>query len=390
MSTLTLVSRTLFVMMLTAGIGGAGNVLGAETEAPHKSRAERARQRHAAEKPKAAAASIPRELAMRPLPAYRIGPPDVLQIEVTEAKAASMVGCSRTESGGGLVIGNFAIGSGSPTKVGSGTLTVTGAGGLGTLTVTGPGARPSAASGMLTGGTTVTSAKSSSDNAANRSVKCPYSLQIEQCGSSPARPLVVGQHLVAPDGTVNLREYGMVQVMGKTVEEAQAAVQKQVSKSLTSPAASVKVSLAVLAYNSKAYYIITQGAGLGDNVRRIPITGNETVLDALAAINGLSQVSSTRMWIARPSPSDPANGTILPVDYEAITQRGATATNYQIIPGDRLFIVEDSTTALNTWVAKKTTSIERVLGLISLGAATVESIEKLLPQEHKEEKGSTP
>jgi len=78
----------------------------------------------------------------------------------------------------------------------------------------------------------------------------------------------------------------------------------------------------VIGYNSKVYYVITQGAGLGDNVRRVPITGNDTVLDALAAVKGLSQVSSTRMWIARPSPSNPRNGKILPVDYAGITQRG--------------------------------------------------------------------
>ena len=150
-------------------------------------------------------------------------------------------------------------------------------------------------------------------------------------------------------------------------------MEKQLSKYVDSP----EVSVDVIAYNSKVYYVITQGAGLGDNVRRVPITGNDTVLDALGAINGLSQVSSTKMWIARPSPSNPAHGTILPVDYAGITQRGATATNYQIMPGDRLFIAEDRTTAFNNWLTKETMPIERVLGTISLGTATIEGIKRL-------------
>ena len=222
------------------------------------------------------------------------------------------------------------------------------------------------------GTTTVTSGKAKpTGKAANPSAKPLGSLPIKKGNSKVAGPPITGQYLIAPDGTVNLHPYGMVQVMGKTVEEAKAAVEKQVSKYVASPEASVHV----IAYNSKVYYIITEGAGLGDNIRRVPITGNDTVLDALAVINGLSQVSSKKMWIARPSPTNAVNGTILPVDYAGITQRGATATNYQIMPGDRLFIAEDRTTAVNNGLSKKTSSIERVLGVISLGASTVESIE---------------
>ena len=69
--------------------------------------------------------------------------------------------------------------------------------------------------------------------------------------------------------------------------EIRADLQKHLAQYFDSPEASVDV----IAYNSKVYYVITEGAGLGDNVRRVPVTGNETVLDALSAVNGLSQVS---------------------------------------------------------------------------------------------------
>ena len=213
---------------------------------------------------------------------------------------------------------------------------------------------------------------------AGKSPDAALTAKAEKTDSKVARvPPANGQYLVAPDGTVNLRQCGTVQVMGMTIAEAKAALEKHLSKYYDSP----EVVVDVIAYNSKVYYVITEGAGLGDNVRRIPITGKETVLDALAAINGLSQVSSKKMWLARPSASNAEKGTTLPIDYAGITQRGATATNYQIMPGDRIFIAEDRAAALNNWLTKMTMPIERVMGVLSLGASTIESIQKLLPEE---------
>ena len=107
-----------------------------------------------------------------------------------------------------------------------------------------------------------------------------------------------------------------------------------------------KSSVDIFAYNSKKYYIITQGAGFGDNVDEAPITGNETVLDAIAHVGGLSQLSSTKIWIARPAPNGVGCEQILPVNWQDISQGASTATNYQIMPGDRLFIAQDPYRAL--------------------------------------------
>ena len=132
---------------------------------------------------------------------------------------------------------------------------------------------------------------------------------------SGAQP-VTGQYLVGPDGTINLRQYGVVHIAGKTVTEARIAIQNHLKQFLDSP----ELAVDVVAYNSKVYYMITQGAGLGDNVRRLPITGNETVLDAISQVNGLSQVSSKKIWIARPAPHNFGCQQILPIEWDAITQ----------------------------------------------------------------------
>jgi polysaccharide biosynthesis/export protein len=184
---------------------------------------------------------------------------------------------------------------------------------------------------------------------------------------------VTGQYLVAPDGAINLREYGVVYVAGKTVVEIRQDVIKQLSRYFDAP----DVSIDVLAYNSKSYYVITEGAGLGDNVRRIPITGKETVLDALSAINGISQVSSVQVWVARPAPSGFGCEQILPIDYKAIVRGGSSATNYQIMPGDRIFIAEDNVVAFNNFLAKLTAPIERLLGTASLGASAAQTTQTL-------------
>jgi polysaccharide biosynthesis/export protein len=133
----------------------------------------------------------------------------------------------------------------------------------------------------------------------------------------------------------------------------------------------------VILYQSKVFYVITEGAGLGDAVRRVPITGNETVLDALSMVNGLSQVSSTKIWVARPAPGGFGCEQILPVDYDMIARGGSSATNYQIMPGDRVFIAEDNVMALNNYLSKVTMPIERLLGVASLGTSATRGFQTL-------------
>ncbi len=181
---------------------------------------------------------------------------------------------------------------------------------------------------------------------------------------------VTGQHLVGPDGRVNLGTYGSTHVAGMTIDEARAAVEAQLSLKLESP----EVFVDVLAYNSKVYYIVTQGGGFGDNVVRLPITGNETVLDAVAGIGGISQVSSSRLWIARPAPNGVGCEQILPVNWEDITRGASTATNYQLMPGDRLFIAEHRFQKASAVVTMALRPVESIFGSLSLATSTLNRI----------------
>jgi len=184
---------------------------------------------------------------------------------------------------------------------------------------------------------------------------------------------IEGVYLVAPDGTVNLRQYGVVHVAGRTVTEIQELLTRHLSQFLDAPDVAVDVS----AYNSKVYYVVTQGAGMGDNIVRLPITGNDTVLDAVSQVGGLSQVSSKKIWIARPAPGNVGCEQILPVEWDAVVQGGATATNYQIMPGDRLFVAENGVIALTNWLGNITGPLQRLAGVASLTTSSVRSFQTL-------------
>ena len=181
---------------------------------------------------------------------------------------------------------------------------------------------------------------------------------------------ITGQHLVGPDGRVNLGTYGSVQVAGMTLEEVREAVETKLSEKLEQP----EVFVDVLAYNSKVYYVVTEGAGFGDNVARLPITGNETVLDAVASLGGLSQLSSKKIWIARPAPNGVGCEQVLPVNWKDITKGASTATNYQLLEGDRLFIAENKYARFSAVVGNTLQPFERIFGAISLTTSTLNRI----------------
>jgi polysaccharide export outer membrane protein len=302
------------------------------------------------EKSKAARGHVPRELSMRPLPSYRIQPPDLIQVEmlkqvplppyrvqVYDVLQIQVVGALENQP----IDGYYLIAAEGVIDLGP------------------------AYGNVRVVGMTIDEIKRTTGKKLREILKNPE-VSVQLARTSGTQP-VTGTYLVAPDGTINLRQYGSVLVSDKTLAEARLAIQKQLGEFFDSP----EVTVDVTGYNSKVYYIITEGANQGDNVVRVPIAGNETVLDAISQIGGLSQSSSKKIWIARPSASDAENGTILPVDWDAITRRAATATNYQIMPGDRVFVAEDCLVALNNWLTKVSAPAERVLGLIGLAKSAL-------------------
>src|SRR6266852_7651392 len=113
-------------------------------------------------------------------------------------------------------------------------------------------------------------------------IEPPDILLIEALPDKKLDQPIAGPHLVRPDGSVGLGYYGSVSVAGMTLDQAREAVylklkesfkEKEIQAELKSAS---DVNVDVIAYNSKVYYIITDGAGYGQQVYRVPVTGNET------------------------------------------------------------------------------------------------------------------
>lgn len=184
---------------------------------------------------------------------------------------------------------------------------------------------------------------------------------------------VRGQHLVRPDGIVSLGIYGSVVVAGHTVREAKDLIENQLRKSLQDP----EVIVNVIGYNSKLYYIVFDFGGAGQQLIRLPVTGNDTVLDALSQVNGLTAVSDPKgVWVARSSgPGE--HDQILPVDWNGLIRRGRAETNYQLLPNDRIFVRAYTLTAVDVSLARLLNPIERVFGTTLLGAAVYQRLKFL-------------
>jgi len=74
--------------------------------------------------------------------------------------------------------------------------------------------------------------------------------------------------------------------------------------------------------------------------------------DAISRVGGLAPVSSTRkIVLARPSPVAMGCNQVMPVDWQAVLH-GSTATNYQIFPGDRIYVYADPLICLDNHLAK--------------------------------------
>lgn len=196
----------------------------------------------------------------------------------------------------------------------------------------------------------------------------------------PIQP-VSGQFNVRMDGTLGLGFWGSVPVAGLTLDQAAELIRQhllrsdELGKRWQVTAENIIVVVDVLAYNSKFYYVVTDGGGYGEQVYKLPIYGSETAFDAISNIYGLPAVASKRnVWVARRTPHHDQPFQILPVDWVGITQHGHTMTNYQIMPGDRIYVKAQKLIHIDTALARIISPIERVFGVTLLGASTVNAI----------------
>lgn len=148
---------------------------------------------------------------------------------------------------------------------------------------------------------------------------------------SPLR--LPGDQVVLQDGTIDLGEFGRPVVAGQTVAQIEAQVQQAIAAKAKDKEESL-VNVRLVGRVSKVFYVLGEVNAPG----AFPLSGRETVLDGIIAAGGITRAANTKKVIlSRPTPPDGCR-VVLPVCYNNIVQLGDTSTNYQLMPGDRIFI----------------------------------------------------
>jgi len=182
-------------------------------------------------------------------------------------------------------------------------------------------------------------------------VEPPDIITIDVFEALPNRS-IKGERLVRPDGRISLGFYGEVIVAGLTTREIKEKIIAHLRRFLSdealglekeeggkvvkvAPSDSSRVSVDVTSYNSKIYYVQGEVTTPG----RFPVTGNETVLDAIQYAGGLTRWALLdKIRLVRLGPPHGRREQVLKVDLEAIVKKGDIKTNYQLFPGDRLIV----------------------------------------------------
>lgn len=138
---------------------------------------------------------------------------------------------------------------------------------------------------------------------------------------------------VMVDGSIDLGAYGRIIVAGMTIEQIEVAVTAAVQS--LHPDQTIKpINVRLSTAESAVYYVLGEVNAPGS----YPLIGRETVLDGIVVAGGLSdRASECQVILSRPTPPGSCR-IVLPVCYDRVVQLGDTSTNYQLRPGDRIFV----------------------------------------------------
>ena len=141
-------------------------------------------------------------------------------------------------------------------------------------------------------------------------------------------PAITRNVTVRPDGRISMDLVGDIEVVGRTIPEVQAEIVRRMSEFIVRP----DVTVILAASKSRKIYVLGEVAGPGD----YPITGNVNVLDAFGIAGGPTRFS--KLNTARLVRPGPEGQRVYQVDLAAITLYGDARTNYELRPGDILYI----------------------------------------------------
>ena len=179
-----------------------------------------------------------------------------------------------------------------------------------------------------------------------------------------------GEHIVRSDGTVSVGVYGSVYVAGMTLDQVKAAVETHLAKYLARPEVSVDVGVqqqGLLRHHRRSREWRTGGPTAVDWQRDGPRRNQQFGRPPAC------RVQETHLGVAARSGRLRA-GPDLPVDWVNLTRARQTATNYQVLPGDRVYVMSQPLITTDTYLSRLYAPIERTFGILLLGSSTIQQI----------------
>jgi protein involved in polysaccharide export with SLBB domain len=144
------------------------------------------------------------------------------------------------------------------------------------------------------------------------------------------RPDASGQSVVDLDGRINLGRYQRLRVEGRSVPEISRLI---AGRAGVSPGA---VKVRVAEYRSQPLFLLGQVAGWQ---RTIPYQGQETVLEVLQRVGGLTAGAAPEdVYVVRAHVADGQRPEAFHVDLSAVVIKNDPRSNIRVLPYDQIYV----------------------------------------------------
>jgi polysaccharide export outer membrane protein len=178
-------------------------------------------------------------------------------------------------------------------------------------------------------------------------------------------PVIERELTIRPDGRISFDLVGEVLVEGETVEEVRAAMTAALTRYIVSPT----VTVTLTASNSRRYYVFGEVGNPGS----FALIGRVTAVEALATAGGSTRFAAANS--ARLVRSSSETPLVYPVRFDDITQRGDSTTNYELRPGDVVYVPPSTSARIGYAIATFFFPLQAILGLAAPATRVVVNTE---------------
>ncbi len=147
-------------------------------------------------------------------------------------------------------------------------------------------------------------------------------------------PEIHGQaQLIRPDGKISFEDIGEVEAAGRTPEQLANILRGKVLE-LYKLEGDKPVSIRIISYQSKRYYILGQVARPGPQV----YSGRDTVFSALALTQPTNLAWLSRIQVIRPSRDKNVKAKIFEVNFDRMGAHGELSKDVLLQEGDVIYV----------------------------------------------------